>query len=282
MRYAPLHCWIALFCSSQELTAYHECLLSVAGLRRDNSSSVNNVSPRALSSEAVTTIKLLLHSQLHVGRALADCLSFRQTCQQASVRVPSSDAQQQFFENDQLLQGTYMQCISERLALLTRLCTEGSADEAEVDKVANSVYGFLSSMDPSTEMIALPLDALFTDLLLASARKCKHDRNAHSSRQWLCRNKLYACLLGRQEPFLIDRFCKVEDHLLITKALPDFDSQQIASLSDVSTPPHDTLSAGSIADADHERTERACAWHMRFFAAFRDGEHFLEALLVSD
>ena len=255
---------------------YHETLLSVVGLARDGASPGG--SPSALSSEAITVIKHLLHCQLNLGSSLVDCLSFRHTCRQGPVKTLLSSAQQQIFENDQVLQGIYMQCISERLALLTRLSQEADADDAEIDRVSNSIYGFLSRMDPSPEMISLPLDALFSDLLLASVPT----PDVISSSKHLSRNNLYSCLLGRNEPFLIDRFCKVEDHMLITKALPDFDAKMVASRQRRPT-------GGDIADNKTDRPSdlgirpntQSCAWHRRFFAAFQDGEHFLEALLVS-
>ena len=58
-------------------------------------------------------------------------------------------------------------------------------------------------MDPAPNTVEIDaIDSLFADLLQAS-----------DSDGVVNKSRVYACLLGRTTPFLITRFCHVEDHL---------------------------------------------------------------------
>eukprot|EP00118_Oscarella_pearsei_P023927 m.293509 g.293509 ORF g.293509 m.293509 type:complete len:1273 (+) comp40739_c0_seq9:44-3862(+) len=147
------------------------------------------------------------------------------------------------FATDQSLQRLYVDSIGEELLTAS---LAGSSVNSPISNRTTKIYKMLALMDPTPDMVELDLDELFSDLL-AAASDC--------DKKVVEKSRLYACLLGRETPFLIARFCQVEDHLWRNRDK-------------------------SLARDEFDAESGADAWREMYLQATHEGYHVLEHLLV--
>lgn len=130
----------------------------------------------------------------------------------------------------------------------------------DCEKKVSFVYTLLSLIDPSNEMgrITNRLDRIFHTLLKSSFKiggcaALKFDSG-----------RIYACLLGRSSPFLINRLHGVEEYLRMNQG------------SD-----YNEAAVGDSKSRDGEIPPRSIhhEWNERFYQALYDHKHLLESVI---
>lgn len=260
-----LHCLLS--CTQNQLCQYHAIyVLKIPGAASD---SIPYFSGLIVSfiHDVITTISPAL------GHALISSLS-----------VPNSSAH---MANNESLQLIYIECINDCLDLLSKLNSrEGSLEpdydsqyesdqptsgvrgtEKGCEKILSLIYSLLSLLDPSHEMVKLTrkIDTIFHTLLRKTYVISENLKVSFETGQ------IYACLLGRSTPFLINRLHEVEEYL---RMHPETDET-----STISTPLKLSLqeakkSTLTAKDSVHE-------WRQRFYEALYDHKHLLESTLES-
>ena len=130
----------------------------------------------------------------------------------------------------------------------------------ECEKKISFVYTLLSLIDPTNEMSRLTnrLDRMFHTLLKSSFKVGEDVAVKFDS------SRIYACLLGRSSPFLINRLHDVEEYLRMNKGM-DYEE-------------------AAIDDGKSHRGEKASLsiqqeWNERFYQALYDHRHLLENVI---
>lgn len=196
----------------------------------------------------------------------------------SSLMVPSGAP---YLANNEALQMIYIDCISETLESLSQAkkATANEHDSSydsqyesdhpssktqeglfkECEKKVSFIYTLLSFIDPSNEMSRMnnKLSRIFHTLLKTSFTVGTGLSVKFES------GHIYACLLGRSSPLLIDRLYEVEDYLRMNRGVED------VFVTGESTPRHKGREAGSI----------QLEWKERFYQALLDHKHLLENVI---
>lgn len=206
-----------------------------------------------------------------------------------------------YLANNESLQMVYVECINETLESLAQAKVSETADDSSYDSQYESdhpssethkgvfkecekkvafVYTLLSLIDPSNEMTRITnrLDRIFHTLLkttfkIGSGISLRFETG-----------KVYACLLGRSSPLLINRLHEVEEYLRMNRG---FDQHE----EEGNTPSPTTTTAMESAHHDdhphpsrHPRHKEAPSlqemeWKERFYQALYDHKHLLEGVI---
>lgn len=218
-----------------------------------------------------------------------------------SLTVASSSSQ--YTANNETLQLIYIDCISECLEVLEnlKLSQEGPENDSDsqyesdhtssggvrltgsdCEKAMSMVYMLLSMVNGCPEMMRLTkkVETVFHTLLQASYPPVGGTSGDPIS---FDTGRIYGCLLGRSNTFLISRLQEVEEFLRLNRVpaedphaplttspkpprLPEVEEE--VGVAYVGTPP--TLSCREAAKAE---------WRNQFYDALFDHKHLLEAVL---
>ena len=185
----------------------------------------------------------------------------------------------------------YVDCINESLEALSQSKVSDTADNdssydsqyesdhpstethkgifKECEKKVAFVYTLLSLADPSNEMTRVTnrLDRLFHTLL-----KTTFKIGPGLSLRFET-GRVYACLLGRSSPLLINWLHEVEEYLRMNRGFDHEEEEVAATTTDDSTPHHHR----------HKETPsiQETEWKERFYQALYDHKHLLESIIDS-
>ena len=214
-----------------------------------------------------------------------------------SLVVPSGSA---YLANNESLQMIYVECINETLDALAQTKVSEVADNdssydsqyesdhpssethkgvfKECEKKVAYVYTLLSLIDPSNEMTRITnrLDRLFHTLLKTTFKigpgvSLRFDTG-----------KVYACLLGRSSPLLINRLHEVEEYLRMNCS--SFDQHEEEGDTSSTTPLTTTTNVHHDGHPHHPSRKEAptlqeIEWKERFYEALYDHKHLLEGVI---
>ena len=209
-----------------------------------------------------------------------------------SLMVPSGSA---YLANNEALQVIYIECINETLEGLAQTKVSEIVDHdssydsqyesdhpssethkgvfKECEKKVAFVYTLLSLIDPSNEMTRITnrLDRIFHTLL-----KTTFKVGPGVSLRFEI-GKVYACLLGRSSPLLINRLHEVEEYLRMNRS---FDQRE----EEGGTPSPTTAPGVHDSHPHHPRHKEAPSlqemeWKERFYQALYDHKHLLEGVI---
>ena len=200
----------------------------------------------------------------------------------------------QYISNNESLQFIYLDCIDECLEALQTLCTangrESNLDSqyksnmsgveftgSECEKAVNMVYILLSLMNGTPEMTRLmkKVDTIFHTLLQGSYSVGTGPPVTFEV------GRIYACLLGRSNTFLINRLHEVEEFLRLNKITEDSHHLKLS-------PGNKPIYAHDTKDEDVDRTDdpsdikyelARVEWRNRFYDAVYTHKHILESVL---
>lgn len=267
VRLIPCLIWTHTHNSQTDLCSYH----SVHVLTRSKSpsspaESVQHLQPLILQflHDVITTLNPAL------GHSLIN-----------SLMVP--DGGSSYLPNNEALQMIYIDCINETLDWLSQAkCAETMENDSydsqyesdhsssktkdslfkESEKKVSFVYTILSLVDPANEMsrVTNRLDRIF-HTLLKTTFKVGADLSVRFDS-----GRVYACLLGRSSPLLINRFHDVEEYLRMNRRL-EHDQDSNTALED--TPLHKGRTPYSL----------EIEWKERFYQALYDHKHLLENII---
>ena len=199
-----------------------------------------------------------------------------------SLMVPNGGSS--YLANNEALQMIYIDCINETLDCLSQAkgaeTTENDSSYdsqydsdhssnktkhglfKECEKKVSFVYTILSLVDPANEMSRVNnrLDRIF-HTLLRTTFKIGADLSVRFDS-----GRVYACLLGRSSPLLINRFHEVEEYLRMNRRL-EHEEDSSTSLED--TPLH----------KEREPSLLEFEWKERFYQALYDHKHLLENVI---
>ena len=190
-----------------------------------------------------------------------------------------------YLANNESLQMVYIDCINEALDSLSQAkvaeTTENDSSYdsqyesdhpssrtkgglfKECEKKVSFVYTILSLIDPSNEMsrVTNRLDRIF-HTLLKTTFKVGADLTVRFDS-----GRVYACLLGRSSPLLINRFHEVEEYLRMNRGFDHDDDSTTAVLE--GTPRH----------KERDPSSMELEWKERFYQALYDHKHLLENII---
>ena len=207
-----------------------------------------------------------------------------------SLMVPSGST---YLANNEALQMIFVECINEALEGLSQAKVSKIADNdssydsqyesdhpssethkgvfKECEKKVAFVYTLLSLIDPSNEMTRITnrLDRIFHTLLKTTFKIGPGISLRFET------GKVYACLLGRSSPLLINRLHEVEEYLRMNRGFDQHEEEGDTSPTTISVcdgHPH------------HPRHKEAPSlqeieWKERFYQALYDHKHLLESVI---
>ena len=207
-----------------------------------------------------------------------------------SLMIPTGST---YLANNEALQMIYIECINETLEGLSQAKVSEIADNdssydsqyesdhpssethkglfKECEKKVAFVYTLLSLIDPSNEMTRITnrLDRIFHTLL-----KTTFKIGPGTSLRFKT-GKVYACLLGRSSPLLINRLHEVEEYLRMNRGFDHHEEEGDTSPTAMSV--HD-------GHPQHPRHKEAPSlqeieWKERFYQALYDHKHLLESVI---
>ena len=188
-----------------------------------------------------------------------------------------------YLANNEALQLLYVKAIHESLEAMLQLKLPSEVPETDSDsqyesdhtltaviqgrqgvtkecqRLTTLIYGLLSLMDPRPEMSHVLVDKLFVFLL-----KMNHQLGPEKFIRFDV-SKIYACLVGRSTPYLVQRLHEVEEYVRV-------------KASSVGGGAADKSGAWSLKLL--RQTEGAQDWRALFFHVYHDHKHFLECVLV--
>ncbi len=195
-----------------------------------------------------------------------------------SLSVPNSSAH---MANNESLQLIYIECINDCLELVSKTNSRESSLEPDYDsqyesdhptsgvgktkkgceKILSLIYSLLSFLDPTHEMVKLTrkIETIFHTLLRKTYVISEDLKVSFETGQ------IYACLLGKSTPFLINKLHEVEEYL---RMHPETDDASTLSLQEAKKPSLTTQ------ESVHE-------WRQRFYESLYDHRHLLETTLES-
>ena len=203
-----------------------------------------------------------------------------------SLSVPNSLVH---LANNESLQLIYIECINDYLDLLVKQKNESSPEpdssydsqyesdhptsgvrssRKSCEKIVSRVYTILSLLDPTQDMVKLTkkIDTVFHTLLRTTYVISSEITVTFET------GKIYACLLGRSKPFLINRLHDVEEYIRLHP-----DTKDTPTATDANTLSRMSLRlAVSTQEVSNESIQE---WRGRFYEALYDHKHFLESTL---
>ena len=194
----------------------------------------------------------------------------------------------------------YVECINETLEALAQTKVSETADNdssydsqyesdhpssetrkgvfKECEKKVTYVYTLLSLIDPSNEMTRITnrLDRLFHTLLKTTFKTGPGVSLRFDT------GKVYACLLGRSSPLLINRLHEVEEYLRMNRST--FDQHEEEGDTSSSTTPTATTDVHHDGHSHHPSRKESPSlqeieWKERFYEALYDHKHLLEGVI---
>ena len=178
----------------------------------------------------------------------------------------------------------YIDCINETLDVLSQAkVSQTSGNDSSYDSQYESdhsssmtqdglfkecakkvafVYTLLSLIDPTNEMSRTTnkLDRIFHTLLRSSFKVGPGLTVRFET------GRIYACLLGRSSPLLINRLHEIEEYLRMNRG---FDHEEDSAVISEGTPHHREKDASSV----------HLEWKERFYQALLDHKHLLEKVI---
>lgn len=213
-----------------------------------------------------------------------------------SLTVPGNPPQ--YINNNETLQFVYLDCIGECLEALDTLkvpdrpendsdsqyesdhASSGSKSSLEAcERAMSMVYTLLSMVCGCAEMMRLTkkVDTVFHSLLQAS-----YNLGTGSLLKFNV-GRIYGCLLGRPNLFLMNRLQEVEEYLRLNGGAPEDHLVNTGGIPAATSPsrlPGVGEDGGVVGPPQGGGTEVVkTEWRDRFFNALFDHQHFLETVL---
>ncbi|XP_067681511.1 uncharacterized protein [Haliotis asinina] len=157
-----------------------------------------------LSKVTLTHIQHVLETSPSQGFALISSLTCPQTHETSEQKQQKQRSNEE--RNSENLQGVYIICINK---LLDDLSKCPSKERTKGEQICDQIYTLLSFYDPVPFWNYSQLQQLFTRLL----QQCQY----HDCR--IKKDKVLSVLLGRDRPYLVETFCKLDHELSLASKL---------------------------------------------------------------